>query len=273
MWYYIDKINMESCFLNMENVKSNKGKLKSIDKVLDLLEFLSVNEQDAGVTEINKKLHMGLSTIHRILTTLKSRGYIIQNLGTKKYRLGIKLFELGSTVQSTKHWVEITKHYLRELSQSTNETINLALLEGKEVIYLDTIESQEVLRTEIIAGTRTPAHCTALGKVMLAFISDWEFESLYKSDEPLSTLTSKSISSLEKLKKSLKKVKEQGYAFDMEEYKIGINCIGVPIFGKNGIVAAISITGPSSRFTIDKMEKVKDRLINISKKISNQLLY
>ena len=209
--------------------------------------------------------------MHRILTTLKSRGYVIQNLNTKKYRLGIRLFTLGCAVQSTKHLVEIIKPYLRQLSQSTNETANLAILEGKEVIYLDTIESPEILRTGIMAGTRTPAHCTALGKALLAFISDEEFKSLYKSDEPLSSLTSKSISSLEELKKDLKKVKEQGYAVDREEYKIGINCIGVPIFGRNGAIAAMSITGPSSRFTIDEMEKVKDKLMDISREVSNQL--
>ncbi len=256
----------------MENSTGKKERIKSIDKALGLLEFLSVNEQETGITEISKNLHLGLSTVHRILFTLKSRGYVIQNLNTKKYRLGIKLFELGCAVQSTKRLVEITKPYLKRLSQSTNETANLAILEGKEVIYLDTIESPEILRTEIMAGTRTPAHCTALGKVLLASISDGEFESLYKSDEPLSSLTSKSISSLEELKKNLKKVKEQGYAVDREEYKNGINCIGVPIFGRNGeAIAAISITGPASRFTLNEMEKVKSKLIAISKDISNQL--
>ena len=255
----------------MENSTGKKERIKSIDKVLDLLEFLSVNEQETSITKISKELHMGLSTVHRILTTLKSRGYVIQNQQTTKYRLGIKLFELGCAVQSTKHLVEITKPYLKQLSQSTNETANLAILEGKEVIYLATIESPEILRTEIMAGTRTPAHCAALGKVLLAFITDWEFESLYKSDEALSSLTSKSISSLEELKKHLKKAKEQGYAVDREEYKIGINCIGVPIFGRNGeVIAAISITGPASRFTIDEMEKAKSKLIAISKEISNQ---
>ena len=147
----------------------------------------------------------------------------------------------------------------------------MAILEGKEVIYLDTIESPEILRTEIKAGTRTPAHCTALGKVLLASLSDSKFESLYKRDEPLSSLTSKSISSLDELKKKLKKVKKQGYAVDREEYKIGINCIGVPIFSRNGeAIAAISITGPASRFTINEMEKVKAMLMTISKEISNQ---
>jgi DNA-binding IclR family transcriptional regulator len=264
---------MERSFRIVEKQISKNEKIKSIDKALDLLEFLSVNEQETGITEISKKLHMGLSTVHRILTTLKSRGYVIQNQQTTKYRLGIKLFELGCAVQSTKRLVEITKPYLKQLSQSTNETANLAILEGKEVIYLDTIESPEILRTEIMAGTRTPAHCTALGKVLLAFISDLEFKSLYKSDEPLSSLTSKSISSLEELKKRLEKVKEQGYAVDREEYKIGVNCIGVPIFGRNGeAITAISITGPASRFTIDKMEKAKGELMTISKEISNQFL-
>ena len=254
----------------MEKQMSKNGRIKSIDKALDLLEFISVNEQETGITEISKNLHLGPSTVHRILFTLKSRGYVIQNLNTKKYRLGIKLFTFGCAAQSTKRLVEITKPYLRQLSQSTNETANLAILEGKEVIYLDTIGSPEILRTEIMAGTRIPAHCTSLGKVLLAFISDCEFENLYKRDEPLSSLTSKSISSLEKLKKNLKKVKKQGYAVDREEYKIGINCIGVPIFGRKGDIAAISITGPASRFTIDEMEKVKGKLMTISKEISNQ---
>ncbi len=257
----------------MEKRVDKNERIKSIEKALDLLEFLSIKEQETGITEISKKLNLGLSTVHRILSTLKSRGYVIQNQQTTKYRLGIKLFELGCAVQSTRRLVEITKPYLKQLSQSTNETANLAILEGKEVIYLDTIESTEILRTEIMAGTRTPAHCTALGKVLLSFISNREFESLYKSDEPLSSLTSKSISSLEELKKHLKKVKEQGYAIDREEYKIGVNCIGVPIFGRNGeAIAAISITGPASRFTIDEMEKVKDILITTSEEISNQFL-
>ena len=262
---------MERGFRIVENKNYKNEKIKSIDKVLDLLEFLSANEQETGITEISKNLHMGLSTVYRILTTLKSRGYVIQNQQTTKYRLGIKLFELGCAVQSTKRLVEVIKPYLRQLSESTNETVNLAILEGKEVIYLAKVESLEVLTTNIKVGTRLPAHCTALGKVLLAFISDGEFDSLYKADEPLSSLTSKSISSLEKLKKDLKKVKEQGYAVDREEYKIGINCIGVPIFSRNGAIAAISITGPASRFTIDEMEKVKGKLMTISKEISNQL--
>jgi len=256
----------------LEKQLGKNERIKSIDKALDLLEFLSVNEQETGITEISKNLHLGLSTVHRILFTLKSRGYVIQNLNTRKYRLGIKLFTLGYAVQNIKHLVEITKPYLRQLSQSTNETANLAILEGKEVIYLAKAESSEVLTTNIKVGTILPAHCTALGKVLLAFISDQEFDILYKADESLPSLTSKSISSLEGLKKNLKKVKEQGCAVDREEYKVGINCFAVPVINNEDIaIMAISITGPASRFTIDEMEKVKGKLMTISKEISNQL--
>jgi len=263
---------IERGFYNMEKQMGKNVGTKSIDKALNLLEFLSVNEQETGITEISKNLHLGLSTVHRILFTLKSRGYVIQNLNTKKYRLGIKLFTLGCAAQSTKSLVEITKPYLRQLSRSINETVNLAILEGKEVIYLAKAESSEVLTANIKVGTILPAHCTALGKVLLAFISDQEFDILYKANKPLPSLTSKSISSLEELKKNLKKVKKQGYAVDREEYKVGINCFAVPVINNEGIaIMAISITGPSSRFTIDEMEKVKVQLMTISKEISNQL--
>jgi len=255
----------------MEIKISKKERIKSIDKVLDLLEFLSVNEQEIGIAEMSKKLNMGLSTTHRILTTLKSRGYINQNEQTAKYRLGIKLFELGCAVQNTAQLVEIAKTYLRQLSKITNETLNIAVLEDKEVIYLTTINSLEILRTEIRPGTRTPAHCTALGKVLLASLSDREFKNLYKSNEPIISLTSNSISSLEELKKQLKKIKKQGYAIDMGEYKIGINCLSVPIFYRNQAIAAISITGPASRFNLSEMRKTRSKLISIAKEISNQL--
>jgi len=263
---------LESSFRNMEVNQINKEKIKSINKALDVLEFLSANDGEIGIVEISKQLNMGLSTVHRILATLKSRNYIIQNPKTAKYRLGIKLFELGCEVQSTKNLIKMVRPYLRELSRITNETANLAILEDKEVIYLDTIESSETLRTEIRQGTRTPAHCTALGKCLLAFLTDSDFEQLYRRDEQITSLTPQSISSWSELKRELNKVKEQGYALDLEEYKIGIHCVGVPIFnGKREAIAAISITGPASRFTGEKMEEAKNQLLIVVKEISTIL--
>jgi len=242
--------------------------IKSLDKALNLLEFLSLSEHEIGVAKISKKINMSLSTVYRLLTTLKNRGYVIQNQKTSKYKLGIKLFELSYKVQSTKNLIRTARPYIQNLSKMTNETVNLAILEGNEVIYLDTIKSVEILRTEIVPGTRIPAHCTALGKALLAFLSESDFNKLYKSGDPLTSLTTNSISSLDELKRKLKNVKEQGYAFDREEFMTGINCVGVPVFGKEEAIAAISITGPASRFIREKMEKEKDILISTSKEIS-----
>jgi len=112
--------------------------------------------------------------VHRIITTLKTCSYVIQNPLTMKYRLGIKLFELDCAVQNTAKLVEIAKPYLGQLLQSTNETANIAVLEDKKVIYLNTIESQEVLRTEIRPGTRTiPVElelCARLRKLLILII-------------------------------------------------------------------------------------------------------
>lgn len=250
--------------------QQNKERIKSIDKALDLLEFLSNNKNEAGISEISQRINMGLSTVHRIITTLKSRGYIIQNQKTLKYRLGIKLFELGCEVQNTKSLIKTIRPYLRRLSKMTKETANLAILEDKEVIYLDTIESSETLRTGIIRGTRSIAHCTALGKVLLSFLSDRDFKRLYESDADVITLTPHSISSLEELENELKKVKNQGFATDQEESMIGINCVGIPILNQNGEpLAAISITGPASRFTVKKIEEARNILLGVSKEMTD----
>jgi DNA-binding IclR family transcriptional regulator len=258
----------------MEKKVLKNDKIKSIEKALDLLELLSDNKKEMGITEINRELHMGFSTIHRILNTLKYRGYIVQNQQTSKYMLGTKLFILGCKVQNTTNLIKVVTPFLQRLSQNTNETINFAILEGREAIYLFKIESKEMLKAGIEVGTKVAAHCTSLGKVLLAFLPEQEFMMLYPNEnEKLPTFTPNSISSVEELKKYLKKIKKQGYAIDEEEYKIGVNCLGVPIINDEGkAIAAISISGPVSRFSLFEMEKVKSMLIALSQDISKQLL-
>ena len=263
---------MEKRYRIMENKTFKAEKIKSIEKVLNLLELLSDNKE-MSITEIGKKLHMGLSTVYRILTTLKCRSYVIQNQHTLKYTLGIQSFILGSKVQSAMNLVNLVTPFLQKLSQHTNESINFAILEGRESACLSKIESPEVLRTDIKIGARLPAHCTAVGKGLLAFLSEREFTVLYgKDNKKLYTPTPNSISSVMELKKCLKKIKRDGYAIDKEEFKIGINCLGVPILNNEGkSIAGISVTGPSSRFNLSEIKKLKNTLINISRDISHQL--
>jgi len=263
---------MEMVYRIMENKIFKTEKIKSIKKALDLLELLSDNKE-MGITEISKELHMGISTVYRILTTLKYHDYVIQNQQRSKYTLGINLFVLGGKVQSAANLVKLVTPFLQKLSQHTNESINFAILEGREAVCLSKIESSEALRTDIKIGARLTTHCTAVGKALLAFLPEGKFTMLYgKDNKKLHTLTPNSISSVMELKKCLKKIKKDGYAIDKEEFKIGINCIGVPILNNKGkSVAGISVTGPSSRFNLSEIKKLKNTLINISKDISHQL--
>lgn len=263
---------MESEYRIMENKTFKAEKIKSVEKVLNLLELLSDNKE-MSITEIGKKLHMGLSTVYRMLTTLKYRGYVIQNQQTSKYTLAIKLFVLGSKVQSAMNLVNLVTPFLQKLSQHTNESINFSILEDREVVCLSKIESPEVLRTDIKIGARLPAHCTSVGKALLAFLSERKFTMLYGKDNiKLPTPTPNSISSVMELKKCLKKIKKDRYATDKEEFKIGINCIGVPILNnEDKSIAGISVTGPSSRFNLSEIKKIKNTVINISRDISHKL--
>lgn len=112
MWYNVFRKTERECRI-MENRTFKKEKIKSIEKALDLLELLSDNKKEMSITEIGKELHMGLSTVYRILTTLKCHGYVIQNQQTSKYILGIKLFVLGSKVQSAVNLVKVVTLFFR----------------------------------------------------------------------------------------------------------------------------------------------------------------
>ena len=146
-------------------------------------------------------------------------------------------------------------------------------MEDREAVCLSKIESPEVLRTDIKIGARLPAHCTAVGKAILAFLPEGKLTMLYgKDNKNLNALTINSISSVMELKKCLEKIKKDGYATDKEEFQIGINCLGVPILNNEGIsIAGISVTGPSSRFNRSEIKKLKNTLISMSKDISHQL--
>jgi DNA-binding IclR family transcriptional regulator len=186
--------------------------------------------------------------------------------------LGAKLFTLDYKVQNKPNLIKIVMPFLHKLSQSTKETINFGILEGREVVCLGKIESQEALKADIRIGEKLPTHCSAIGKSILAYLPEWEFQMLYDNDtEKLPVFTSNSIPSVEKLKKCLVKVRKRGYSIDREEFKIGINCLGVAIMNNEGkAIAGISVTGPSSRFNLTAMKKIKSSLINISNDISNQ---
>lgn len=260
--------------MNKKETESVNNESTSIDQALNILEIFSENNVKLGVTEISKILKMSISTVHRTLLILKRRGYIEQDSQRGKYKLGLRVFELGCVFQNQVYLMEVAMSYLEHLANLTNETVNLAILDHnqREVVYIAKIDSSEVLKTDIRIGTRLWANCTALGKVLLASLPEREIERVFPKNKELPTYTSNSISTFAQLKEHLREIKSQGFAVDDEEFHAGVRCLAAPIKNMHEkAVAAISITGPTTRFSLEKIEKLKSTIIEVSSRISERI--
>jgi DNA-binding IclR family transcriptional regulator len=246
----------------LETVKST-----SIDIALNILELFSAEKVERGISEVARQLKKKANTVHRTVSILKSRGYLEQATERGKYRLGLKAFELGCVYENQSDVIKEAMKELESLAKATNETVNLAVLdqEMKEIAYIAKIDSPQVLKTNIQIGTKLYAHCTALGKVLLAHLPQQVIDSVFPPHTALATYTSKSISSTDQLRKALAEVRRGGFALDREEFGNGAICIAVPFRDMNHrVVAAVSVTTPASRCSdkrIEEIRKIMQRIV------------
>jgi DNA-binding IclR family transcriptional regulator len=198
-------------------------------------------------------------------------GVIERNNETGKYRLGLKLYELGNSVSLKKIMVDRARKYLEDLHWYLNETVHFATLKNGEVVYLDKIIADRnfVIISEV--GKRLPAHCTGLGKAMLAFLPESDVKRIIK-EKGLKKFTKNTITNKKDLFEELKKIRECGYAIDNEEIEDGLRCIAAPIFNGDGeVIAAVSISGPSSRINETTYEEYSKHVIKTARLISEEL--
>jgi IclR family KDG regulon transcriptional repressor len=218
--------------------------IQAVSHALDLLEQFHGEVDELGVTELSKRLKLHKNNVFRLLATLESRGYIEQNKATENYRLGLKSLELGQTFIKQMGLLRQAKPILDRLVKDCNETSYVAIFKEGFIVYLDVVETDLTVRVVSRVGSRLPAHCTAAGKVHLAFMPD-----------ELKAYTPRTITDRETLKKELQTVAEQGYAIDNEELDPGVRCVAAPIRDyTRRIVGAVSISGPSMRFTEERIE-------------------
>ena len=247
--------------------------IKVLDKSLFILETLLQHSSSMSIMEISKKLKIYPSTIHRILNTLKYRGYVEQNPVNQKYRLGLKLVELG---MSRYHQIDLVKEahpFLKELVNQCNETVQLGILDQEEVLYIAKEDCPRTIRMVSQVGRRAPLHSTALGKILLAYLPKKEKEGII-AHKNFSCFTEHTITEKKELEKELDKVKKQGFALDREENEKEIYCIAAPIRDYSGeVVAALSISSLSYRINTNQQEDLKKFLLQISIKISIRLGY
>jgi len=247
--------------------------VQTVERALTILEVLSDYPDGLRITEISAITNLHKSTVHRLLGSLMQNGYVKQNLETSKYQLTFKLFELGSKKIKSMDIVSAAKHHISTLNDKTNEVIHLVVPEGAEVIYVYKAETLNTIRMHSYIGMKSPMYCTAVGKAILASLSPSEIMEIWEKST-INKNTPNTITDLDDLMKELELVKAQGYAVDKEENELGVTCIGTAIFDYTGAPnAAISISGPTSRITGEKMQSFAKLLIETSEQISNELGY
>ena len=256
----------------MKKTKPNYP-IKVLDKSLSVLELLLQKGSAMNMTKLSEKLGFYPSTIHRILDTLKHWGYVEQDPHTQKYQLGLKALELGMAKLYQIDLVREAAPYLKKLVNQCNETVHLGVLEEGEVLYLAKEESSQTIRMISYVGKRAPLHCTALGKVLLAYLSTEERKEIL-GEKVLPRLTENTITDEEELEKELGKVREQGFALDREENEKDVRCVAAPIRNYQGkVIAALSISSPIFRIDKNTQNNLKEALLETSKKISKRLGY
>lgn len=229
--------------------------IQSVSHALDLLEQFHDEVDELGVTELSKRLKLHKNNVFRLLATLESRGYIEQNKVTENYRLGLKTLELGQTFVKQMGLLRQARPVLENLVHECNETSYVAILKDLHIIYLDVVETDLTVRVVPRVGSRLPAYCTAAGKVQIAYMSEEDLEQ-YLPPKDLKPLTPNTITDRDKLKQQLRQVVEDGYAIDDEELDIGVRCVSAPIRDyTRRIIGAVSISGPSMRLSMERMDK------------------
>ncbi len=211
-----------------------------------LKEFLS-REPDLGVSELARRLGLGKSTVHRLLTTLASEGLIEQDPRTGGYRLGIVVFELGEAVKVHMDLHTAGGPVLASLREETGESAQIGVLDGFDVVYVDRLESQRTIRMFTETGRRVPVHCTSSGKALLAHLDPARLDDLLAA-APLTHLTPHTITDPAALREELSRIRARGWSDAVEERELGVASVAAPVRRIDGtVIAAISVGAPLAR--------------------------
>jgi IclR family transcriptional regulator, KDG regulon repressor len=244
--------------------------LQTLQKASEVLALYDREHTEWGVREVAMKLKIAKSSAHDLLSSLAQIGFL-HKTEDSRYRLGWRLVTMSETLLATTELRQEARPVLEELATQYKETIHLAVLDDTKAVYIDKLEGQQAVRVELTSlGTRLYPHCSALGKVLLAYIPEEEVRRIVQQ-AGLPGFTPNTITDEEELQQSLAKIRKQGYAYDLEEILPDLCCVGAPIYNYSGLViAAVSMSLPAYRFRRAQKE-YRDAIVRTAKIISQRL--
>jgi DNA-binding IclR family transcriptional regulator len=246
--------------------------LQTIEKASEVLALFDREHSEWGVREVAEALGLAKSSAHDLLASLEQVGLLGKN-DEGRYRLGWRLVMLSETLLATTELRREARPIMEELADQYRETIHLAVLDDTKVVYADKLEGKQAVRVELTSlGTRLYAHCSAVGKVLLAYQPEENVKRIIKA-EGLPRFTANTITDENELEQALAKVRKQGYAYDLEEILPDLCCVGAPIHNHTGhVIAAISMSLPAYRFQRTQTE-FRKAVMRSGKLISERLGY
>src|SRR5271156_4619139 len=247
-------------------------KLQALDRAFAVLDLLSSSSAPMGLAEIAAALELHKSTAHRFLMVLE-RHRMVERTHGGKFRLGLRLCDFGSRAVEQYDLRDRAQLHLRMLVAEVEETAHLCILEQTRMVYIDKQEPERTIRMISRVGASSPVHCTAVGKAILATMPRARVEALLP-DLVLEQFTRRTMTSREALLKELERTSRRGYAVDDEEREEGVRCAGVAILdGRGEAVAAVSISGPAFRVTMQKIPQIAGKLMTCVQGIQKDLGY
>jgi IclR family transcriptional regulator, KDG regulon repressor len=256
----------------MARIPKRTYTITSLQRGLSLLQMFTHSERGMAAKEVASRSNLPVSTVHRFLVNLEAAGFL-RCSGEGLYHLGVGCFAIGHAALGQLDIRRLSLPYLQELNRQTRETIHLTVRHGLSAVYVDKLDSPEQLRIHSRIGAAVPLYCTAVGKVMLAFMEPEEGEKVLRQLE-LKRLTPNTVGSVQELQAELNRTRKNRYACDLEENELHIRCIAAPIWDHTGSVnASVSITAPMVRMPVNRMRQLAPLIQQAGLHISRELGY
>ena len=234
-------------------LKERSDQVQSLVRALSLVNRIAESDEGVTLTELGQQVGLSASTAHRLLTTLEQERYVRFDAERRLWSVGVQAFVAGSGFLKTRSLVPMARPHMRAMMEECDETVNLAVEEEAEAIYLAQVECHQMMRAFARPGRRVPLHCSGVGKALLSAMPDATLSRVLHR-VGLARVTVKTLSTTVALKADLEAARERGYAVDDEEHAVGLRCIAAVIFNENAdAVAAVSLSGPLARIPDERI--------------------
>lgn len=236
-----------------------------------MLELFAHSAPELSQKEISQALRLPMPTVHRLVAVLTERGWLDREPGSRRLRLGLEMARLVPALLAGMRLPELARPHLLRLAAEVQETVNVAILEGPEVLYLLSETADRLLTSRVSVGWRLPAHCTALGKCLLAQLPE-DLARVTLGPEPYERRTHRTLTTWQDLAAGLALIRARGVAVSEEEYEIGLISIAVPLNWLDGPgTAAVNISLPAARATGESRRRLTQRLLQAAGEINREL--